>query len=222
MLQDIITINFLWVNCYLVKTADGFVLIDSGFSFKRRNIEKELENAGCRPGNLRLIIITHADTDHTGNAVYFRDKYGAKIAMHRAESVATEKGNLRFNRSLKKRSTRILARLVFNLPFAGLSKSSRFTPDLYVDDGYDFSEYGFDARALHVPGHSRGSIAILTDAGELFCGDLFRNNGKPSKNSLVDDNNDMDSSVERLKNYEIKTVYPGHGKSFYFKEVLKT
>ena len=210
------------VNSYLVRNGQSYVLIDTGFSFRRRAIDRELEKAGCKPGSLGLIIITHADTDHTGNAVYFRDKYGAKIAMHRAESTATEKGNLRFNRKLNKRSTRIMARLVFNLPYAGLSKSDRFIPDLYIEDGYDFSEYGFDARALHLPGHSVGSIGVLTTDGELFCGDLLKTSrGKPGRNSLIDDLAEMNASIERLRGLNIRKVYPGHGRPFTMEELVQ-
>ena len=221
MPEEIITINLTGVNCYLLKTDSGYILIDTGFSFRRKAIERELEKAGCRTGNLGLIIITHGDSDHAGNAVYLRNKYGCKIAMHRAEVGATEKGNMRLNRKKLSNITGILAGLVFNLPFARLSKSGRFTPDIYIEDGQDFSEYGFNARALHLPGHSSGSVGILTADGDLFCGDLFRNNGKPSKNSLIDDIADMNNSVEKLKRLDIKTVYPGHGKPFTMAEFLK-
>ena len=220
MSQEIITINIMGVNCYLVHAGEGFVLIDTGFSFRRGAIERELEKAGCIPGSLRLIIITHADTDHTGNAAYIRDKFGTAIAMHRGESAATEKGNLCLNRKLKKRSTRIMARLVFNLPFAGLSKSGRFIPDSYIEDGDDFSEYGFSARVLHLPGHSIGSIGVLTADNDLFCGDLLKSNGKPAKNTLVDDLSEMNASIERLKGLNIRKVYPGHGRPFTMDELL--
>jgi hydroxyacylglutathione hydrolase len=70
------------VNCYLVKNGADFILIDTGPSNKRVELEKELENAGCKPGNLKLIVITHGDFDHTGNAAYLREKFHTKIAMH--------------------------------------------------------------------------------------------------------------------------------------------
>ncbi|HWR70506.1 MAG TPA: MBL fold metallo-hydrolase, partial [Dehalococcoidia bacterium] len=56
------------VNCYLIETDSGFVLIDTGASNRRKDIEKELESAGCKPGDLKLIILTHGDFDHMGNA----------------------------------------------------------------------------------------------------------------------------------------------------------
>ncbi len=70
------------VNCYFVNTGNGFILIDSGISNKRAKLEKELESADCKPGNLKLIVLTHGDFDHTGNAAYLRKKFDTKLAMH--------------------------------------------------------------------------------------------------------------------------------------------
>ena len=40
--------------------------------------------------------------------------------------------------------------------------------DLYVEDGYDLSAHGLAAQVVHIPGHSSGSIGVLTAAGDLF------------------------------------------------------
>ena len=56
------------VNCYLIETDTGYILIDTGCSNKRTELEKELERAGCKPDNLKLIVLTHGDFDHTSNA----------------------------------------------------------------------------------------------------------------------------------------------------------
>ena len=69
----------------------------------------------------------------------------------------------------------------------GFGKSERFTPDFYLDEGDDLSDYGFDARVLHIPGHSKGSIGILAAGGDLFCGDLLECTGRPALNSIMDD-----------------------------------
>ena len=98
----------------------------------------------------------------------------------------------------------------------------RFKPDVLVGDGDDLSQYGLDGRIVHIPGHSVGSIGVLTGDGDIFCGDLFANNGKPKKNALIDDEAEMDASIEKLKALDVKTVYPGHGRPFtlaqYFRE----
>ena len=205
------------VNCYLVRTGDGFILIDTGRTNKRGAIEKELESAGCQPGNLTLIVLTHGDFDHCGNAAYLRKKFGTQIAMHKDDSGMVERGDMLWNRNKQN----ILIRIVFKL-FFRLSKSDRFKPDLYIGEGYDFSGYGFDAEVLDIPGHSKGSIGILTASGDLFCGDLLANVDKPEIWSIIDDSVAAHASVEKLKRLQINAVYPGHGQPFPMELFMKT
>ena len=82
------------VNCYLVESETGCLLVDTGSSYSRSQLERELEGAGCKPGNLRLIVLTHGDFDHIGNAAFLREKYGGKIAMHKADSGMAEQGDM--------------------------------------------------------------------------------------------------------------------------------
>jgi len=107
----------------------------------------------------------------------------------------------------------LLVRTMFKM-FFKLRDLDRFQPDFYVDEGFDFSEYGFGAKVLELPGHSKGSIGILTAKGDLFCGDLLVNRDQPAKNTLVDDSGALKASVDRLKGLPINTVYPGHGQFF--------
>jgi len=208
MTSEIKTIYFggLIGNCYLVKTDSGFILIDTGRASKRAKLEKELESAGCNPGNLKLIVLTHGDFDHTGNCAYLRQKFGTKIAMHHYDSGMVERGDMFWNR----KTGNIIIRIIVNTLF----RIRKFKPDLTIDEGYDLSEYGLDAKVLYLPGHSKGSIGILTAGGNLFCGDLLVNRDKPDLNSIIDDSAEANSSVEKLKSLRINTVYPGHGKPF--------
>jgi glyoxylase-like metal-dependent hydrolase (beta-lactamase superfamily II) len=196
------------VNCYLVQAASGFVLIDTGAAKGRARLEAALASAGCSPGDLRLIVLTHGDFDHTGNAAYLRDRFGAPIAMH-SDDAGMAQGDMFSNRTSGNALMRLIAPLLFRF-----SRSSRFEPDIYVEEGDDFSEYGIDARVLSIPGHSQGSIGVLTAGGDLFCGDLLENAGEPSTNSIMDDEVTCDASIEKLDGFEIDTVYPGHGDPF--------
>jgi glyoxylase-like metal-dependent hydrolase (beta-lactamase superfamily II) len=215
MPQEIKTINLLLpyrlgsVNCYLIKTNTGYILIDTGCTRKRTDVVKELESAGCKPGNLQVIVLTHGDFDHSGNAAYLRKKFGARIAMHHDDSGMIERGNLFWNRSKSNILIKVIAPILF-----GFGKSERFKPDSYIEDGDDLCENGFDARVLHIPGHSKGSIGILTSSGDLFCGDLLENTHKPKLNSIMDDLTTANTSVEKLNKLSIRTVHPGHGKPF--------
>jgi len=213
MSLDVITIKTSIVNCYLLKTDTGFILIDTGISFLRGPLKKALKDEGCKPGDIKLIVITHADFDHTANCIWLRKKYGARIAVHRNEVEAVETGRMFLSRKTK---FGLFTRLVMYL--GGLLIYRRFKPDVIVSDGDDLSEYGLDGRVIHIPGHSSGSIGVLTGDGDFFCGDLMANNGRPKKNALVDDEAEMDASIDRLKALNVRTVYPGHGRAFKLKE----
>ncbi|MFC1803346.1 hypothetical protein ACFL0D_05200 [Thermoproteota archaeon] len=66
----------------LVKISTDYILIDTGFSTKYNDLEKELETAGFKLGYLRLIIIIYIHIGHNGNTTYLREKHYAKIAMY--------------------------------------------------------------------------------------------------------------------------------------------
>jgi len=220
MLQEIKTIRlplplrFGSVNCYLLKASGGCMLIDTACANSRDKLERELD-AGCE-GNLKLIVLTHGDFDHSGNAAYLRKRFGAKIAMHRADSTTVERGDIFGGRQRSNSFFRVLAPVVLRF-----DRSKRFKPDLYLEDGYDFAEYGFEARVVHIPGHSSGSIGILTAGGELFGGDLLIRKKNPKRNKLIDDPAAAEASIKKLKSLKIKTVYPGHGRPFAMRELVE-
>ncbi|MCL4369490.1 MAG: MBL fold metallo-hydrolase [Chloroflexi bacterium] len=216
-------INLGGVNSYLVEAGDGFVLIDTGFSTSRAQIERELERAGCTPGRLKLVVLTHGDHDHAGNGAYLREKYRAPIAMHGADSGMVERGDMTWNRKARPDKYSLSFKIVGSIVsfFARSTRFDSFTPDLTIDEGFDLSEYGFDARVLHIPGHSKGSIGVLTAGGDLFCGDLLYNVVRPGFPVSIDDLADYDASIEKLRGLRIGTVYPGHGKPFRMERFLK-
>ncbi|MEJ2262494.1 MAG: MBL fold metallo-hydrolase [Anaerolineales bacterium] len=208
-------LNLGSVNCYLVNTRAGYVLIDTGASNQRAELERELESAGCHPGDLSIIVLTHGDFDHTGNAAYLGEKYGAKIAMPPDDSGMLERGDMFWNRKKGNLLIRMLAPILFRFGAA-----NRCEPDITIQEGCDLSGYGFDDKVLDIPGHSKGSIGILVASGApskgqaLFCGDLLDNINEPGLNSIVDDSVEAGASLNKLKSLAIHTVYPGHGKPF--------
>lgn len=202
-------INLGNVNCYLVETGRGWILIDTGAPNQRDELESALVSAGCQPGDLKLIVITHGDFDHTGNAAYLRDRFGAKIAMHTDDVGMAERGDMFWNRKSGNTLFRMAAPMLLRF-----GKRNRFVPDVRLEDGDTLAEFGFDARVISIPGHSKGSIGILTAGGELLCGDLFDNSGSPGLNAIMDDPAAAQASLEKLRRLTIHTVYPGHGDPF--------
>jgi hydroxyacylglutathione hydrolase len=214
------TITFRSVNCYLIKTKVGYILVDTGFSNQRRNIENALDSAGVQPGNLTLILLTHGDFDHTGNGAYLREKYQSKIAMHKDDLGMVEHGDIFYSRKGRNFIIRTIAKLMLPIFRMNLKKKDHFTPDIYLKEGDDLSEYGFNAQVVYVPGHSKGSIAFITTEGDLFIGDLLENHKKrgPVKGSLIDNSLEFSASIDKLESLPINTVYPGHGNPFQMED----
>jgi len=224
MVQEIIPIQLEMpfrmgsANCYLIKTNTEFILVDTGSPNKCRELEEKLEQFGCNSGNLNLVILTHGDFDHSGNAAYAKKNFNTKIAMHPDDSQIVERGDMFLNRKKGNFFQSLIVKTLF-----GFGKSQRFKPDLEITDGFDLSEYGLNAKAIHIPGHSKGSIGILTTDGKLICGDLLENTDKtdnPKINSLMDDLETANRSIEMLKTLKIDIVYPGHGKPFTMNSFL--
>jgi len=201
---------FFNVNCYLLKSDDGYYLIDTGIKKRRAQIEKELQDAGCQRGGLKLVIITHGHTDHVGNAAYLGGNYGAKIAMHKDDARMVTSGDM----FIDTKGGILIGLIGWLMKALGLSDYERFTPDVYLENNQSLKEYGLDATVIHTPGHSMGSISIHTANGNLFCGDVFSNTKKPERNTIIEDQEAFDSSVEKLNALVVSIVYPGHGEPF--------
>lgn len=201
------------VNCYLVESEGEFVMIDTGAAHKREDVERELGQAGCQPGQLKLILLTHGDFDHCGNAAYFRQKFGVKIGMHCDDLGMVERGNMFWNRKEPNIVIRSLMQLLIRL-----DQNDRFVPDFLLEDNTQVKEGAFQSKVIPIPGHSKGSVGYLMASGELFCGDLLANRSQPDLWSIIDDMAAALDSVQRLSELDITTVYPGHGNPFLMQE----
>jgi hydroxyacylglutathione hydrolase len=198
------------VNAYLLAQDGAHVLVDTLIPSGRKALVAALDAKGVRPGDLRLVVITHGDADHIGSAAFLQRDYRAPVAMHRAEVPVAERGGFFANRS--SRPNLLVTWLIAAI--GALFRVDRFTPEVLLTEGYDLREHGVDATVLELPGHSLGSIGVLTADGDLICGDLMENRGKPRPGSIVDDPATRDSSISRVRGLGVRMVYPGHGDPF--------
>jgi glyoxylase-like metal-dependent hydrolase (beta-lactamase superfamily II) len=210
--ERIKTIELDFVNAYLVEADGGFVLIDTGMGLHWARLEAELRALGCLPEKLKVVIITHGDLDNVGNCAILQRKYNAQIAMHAGDSAMVEDG------ALPKRRSRTLSGMLFSWLARlrmGNMTAVRFKPDILLSDGQGLSKaYGFKAKIVHIPGHTKGSIGILTKEGNLFVGDTLVNKEKPETAMYIENAAELKASIEKLKGFKVKMVYPGHGKPF--------
>ena len=220
MSSEIEWINLGFVNCYLIKTDGGFVLVDTGVPALRERLIQNLTAAGCDKTNLKLIIITHGDIDHTGNGKYLKDEYGALVAMHKGDLSMVENGDMDSDRKVTSGFMRFM-HLVMRIT-GGSKKMARsfetFTPDIFLDDGDLLDKHGLDCKVVHIPGHTDGSIGLSFGNGDFICGDTLQNN----KTAIIIKNEeDLRESVDKLSKLGMKMVYPGHGKPFFWSGIKK-
>lgn len=223
------TIDLGGVNSYLIKMDKGMILVDTGgpmFVDKGNNerakiLEEKLEQEGCVPGTLKLIILTHGDCDHSFNARYISKKYKVPIAMHQADEYlvknvtadAIMKGCI-YQSTVYRVIMRLMRSRFYRMSVKIAKEYPEFEPNIRLQDGQSLKEYGLNATIIHIPGHTPGSIAILTNEGDCIVGDTFANQKKPSKALNAVDFTSLNKSVERLRDYSIRKMYVGHGKPY--------
>ena len=71
-------------NAWAVTAGDGFVLFDTGMHQpdSLANLERALEMCGLRLEETKLVVCTHAHSDHCGQAATIVERAGCEVWMH--------------------------------------------------------------------------------------------------------------------------------------------
>jgi glyoxylase-like metal-dependent hydrolase (beta-lactamase superfamily II) len=71
-------------NAWAVRAGDGLVLFDTGMHQpdSMSNLERALQMCGLRLEDTRLIVCTHAHSDHCGQAATIAGQVGCEVWMH--------------------------------------------------------------------------------------------------------------------------------------------
>jgi glyoxylase-like metal-dependent hydrolase (beta-lactamase superfamily II) len=79
-------------NAYAIAAGDGVVLVDTGLHEpgSMRQLELALGQAGLRVEHIRLVVCTHAHSDHYGQAAPIMERSGAPLWMHPNHSHMTK------------------------------------------------------------------------------------------------------------------------------------
>ncbi len=216
MKKPLLRLDLRFVNAYLIQAGDDYILIDTGIAEVWSQLEGELLRIGCLPDHLKIVVLTHGDKDHAGSARNLHEKYGVKIAMHVGDLEMVKTG-----RSPRRRGTNLGGKFSVWFDSKMSSEFHTFEPDVFLSDGQSLDSYGLSATILHTPGHTRGSICVLTGEGELIVGDTFTNRKKPAIANIIENEADLKKSLLKISALQVRAVYPGHGKPFKFEDLPK-
>ena len=197
-------IRISYANCYLLSGEGGAILIDSCNYKDGPKILKRI-----RDKNVKLILLTHGHFDHVASAKYLSKRLNVPIAMSEKDLPIIGKGEASILHG-----TTALGKVFsfFSKPVLKRAAYSVFEPDVLLTEGQDLSEYGVKAHIIELPGHTKGSVGVLTDDGSIIVGDAMFNILRPTVARIFEDEGTMRRSVAKIKDSGAKTIYFGHGK----------
>ena len=196
-----------YVNIYLVLGYEKALLIDTGCGlFPLKPIVDEI--IGTRK---LLVVNSHFHFDHRGANSEFTEIY-----IHESEKNAV---SLPLDMSYIKDSSKELISEYRKKDFI-------LTPALIANslkEGDEFDLGGIKVKVFHTPGHSVGSISLLTDKGDLFTGDTAHYGAMylPKKRQFSVILDSISKLLGLFDDSNVQEIYPSHEEYPVGKELLE-
>lgn len=191
-------------NSYLSVTEDGILVIDTGMPGNAERILRQVKGINKATKEIKLIILTHSDIDHSGSAAELKRITGAKVAIH-----GDDAPGLSGDKELKR--VKGFIGVIFRL-MARFMRFQTMKPDIILKDGDEID----DLKVIHSPGHTEGSICLYKTGDILFAGDAVRTdnrgNLKLSRGAMTLNVQDALESVRKIAGLEFDVLLPGHGR----------
>lgn len=181
----------LEANCYLVWDTQTHqaAIIDPG-----GDADAIVDCAVSNGLDVKYILLTHGHPDHCFVAGDLERHYGVEVCLHEADIDQIEQGLA-------------LAELFYDVSsFVEVSRHK------LLNDG-DVLRLGESAiEVIHTPGHSRGGLCFVTDAG-VFCGDTVFAGSVGRTDFPGGSHPELIASINtKLLSMPDETpLYPGHG-----------
>jgi glyoxylase-like metal-dependent hydrolase (beta-lactamase superfamily II) len=214
-----------YVNIYLVRGEEGWLLVDTGWNTREALValESQLKEIGLGFEDIDQIVVTHFHLDHYGLAAKLKQLSGATLAMHHLEEAFIQGGFA----NVKGRLIQITQWLRTNgMPEDELHELEAATPGAgeFISIAFpDITLYGderistglFHFQVLWTPGHSPGHISLYEPGRRIFIsGDHILPRITPNVSFGVQSKSNplggyLDS-LKSLRQLEVDLVLPGH------------
>ena len=214
------------VNAHLIRSEGGCILVDAGIPGSERKIARVLARHGLSFADIKLIVVTHAHTDHAGSAARIRLLSGAPILGHQGDAdFYSRREPMTFC------PTSWVGKLFFKTPVPHQPYEG-FEPDIMMvgDEAVSLIEFGVDGLVRHTGGHTPGSIAVELSSQDALVGDLVASGiliggimftGRAIRPPFEDDPEKVARELERMVLGGAHRFYMGHGGPLDAFEVLR-
>ena len=198
------------VNVFLLESANGWALIDTGFPASAASILAAIQQLGKQPADIRHIIITHAHPDHIGSLAALKRATGAAIYIHPLDAeIARAGGGFRPLTP----APGLMANLMFRLFIRPPGPIEGAATDHLINDG-DVLPIAGGLTAIHTPGHCAGHLAFLwPQESVLFAGDTCGNLPRLGLSIVYEDLEVGRRSLAKLAKLDFAVACFGHGKA---------
>lgn len=138
LIHEILPVGMLQCNCHIVGDAATreAIVIDPG-----DDVDRILAVLAKHRLTVKAIVGTHAHIDHVGGLKQLHDVTGAPVLMNEADAPMYEQMELQAQ-------------------FLGIAPPPVAKVDQLIREGDDVRWGNYEARVLHTPGHSPGSISL--------------------------------------------------------------
>ncbi len=208
-------------NFYLIEESGKYTLVDAGTPADFGLFARSLAELGAKLTDLDAVLLTHAHSDHTGFAERARTEAGARVWIHGAdaESVRTGKAGKHDGKVTSYLLRAAFYRTTFSLLRRGGGRMIPVAEASAFADGEQIDVPG-RPRAVHAPGHTPGSAAILVESRRaLLTGDVLatencltgRLGPQIMPSGLNEDTGQALASLDALRGIDADLLLPGHG-----------
>lgn len=199
------------VNVWLIKDADGWTLIDTGYAGQEQKLLDAIQAFGIPLTDIKRIIVTHTHPDHAGGLAAVKQATGATVSMNPYEADVV-RGKREMVRSTP--SPGIVNRILFNML---IKNSKAWVPPTEIENELSDGQLlpiGGGLRVIHAPGHSAGHTAFMLerDGGLLFAVDTCSNMMGLGPSVVYDDHAQGRETLRKLSKMQFAAVNFGHGK----------
>ena len=212
--MNVIPISLGMVKSFLLSgKGEELVLVDAGNPGDGSKIIKQVEEAGCRANDISLIVLTHGHRDHVGGLAKLEEELSARVIIHNQDSLALTEG-----KEPGTQPTRFLGRLFKLFIPEGSPPSPSEEPEIIEEDRVSLKGFGIDGEIIHTPGHTRGSLAVVSEGGAAVIGDLVMGRflvlGGASIPVFAEEQEQLNDSIRRVLSYNPEVIYTSHAGPF--------